>query len=133
MTIAAPITEDLIAHARESRPRECCGILLGRGDHVSLAIRARNLAEHPSRFEVDPRDHIDARRTARAHGLEVIGFYHSHPHSAAQPSPTDLSEAAYPECVHLIVGFNGEVAEIRVFRYTEGPGAEPVELRILNS
>ena len=132
MTIAASVVADLLAHAREERPRECCGILLGRGDHVNLSIRARNISGDPNRFEVDPQDHINARRTARARDFEVIGFYHSHPQSAAQPSPTDLSEAAYPECVHVIVGFNGEEPEVRVYRYREGLRAEPVELRILS-
>jgi len=54
----------------------------------------------------------------------VLGFYHSHPHSPAWPSPTDAAEAAYPEAVHLIVGLNEGVADARLFRIDRGLAAE---------
>src|SRR4051812_6344397 len=124
MTIAKSVAGDVIAHAQQCQPRECCGVLLGNADHVSVSIRARNSAESANRFILDPKDHIEARRAARGRGLDVIGFYHSHPHSAPQPSPTDLAEADYPECVHLIVGLAAEVPELRIFRYAGGGAAE---------
>ena len=76
----------------------------------------------PTRFLIDPKDHIDARRAARGRGLEVLGFYHSHPHSPAWPSPTDVAEAAYPDAVHLIVSLDGGVADARLFRIERGSG-----------
>ena len=124
MTIAASVVDDIIAHATECQPLECCGVLLGASDRITLAVRARNIAESPSRFLIDPQTHIEARRAARNAGLEVVGFYHSHPHSRPYPSPTDLSEAAYPECVHLIVGFVDGKAEIRLFSYKDGGATE---------
>jgi len=99
-------------------------VLLGRGDSIARSVRASNLAEGSTRFLLDPKAHIDARRTARAQGLEVVGFYHSHPHSQAYPSATDLAEAAYPECVHLIVGFVEGKPEIRLFNYADGTATE---------
>ena len=132
MTIASPIVDAVIAHAMECQPRECCGVLLGKADTIIEAVRARNLAEGSTSFLIDPQDHIEARRTARSQGLDVIGFYHSHPHSHAIPSATDLAEAAYPECVHLIVGFVEGTAEVRIFRYTGG-GAIELLPTILNS
>ena len=91
-------------------------MLLGAPDVVSDARPARNLAADANRFLIDPRDHIDARREARALGLDVVGFYHSHPHSAAVPSPTDLAEASYPDHLYLIVGLAGEQPEAQLYR-----------------
>ena len=124
MRIASSVIDDVIAHAKECQPRECCGVLLGTSDHITEAIRARNIAESTSRFLIDPKTHIEARRTARNLRLQVIGFYHSHPHSHPYPSATDLAEAAYPECVHLIVGFVDGKAEARLFNYKDGGATE---------
>jgi proteasome lid subunit RPN8/RPN11 len=132
MTMASSVADAVIAHAKECRPRECCGILLGTTDHISEAVPAGNLSEIPTRFLVDPKAHIEARRAARAQGLEVVGFYHSHPHSPALPSATDLAEAQYPECVHLIVGFVEGMPEIRIFNYSDGRAAE-LKATVLNS
>ena len=132
MVIAASVIEAVVSHARECRPLECCGVLVGKDDRIYEAVRARNVAESSSRFLIDPKSHIDARRGARGRGLDVVGFYHSHPHSHASPSPTDLAEAAYPECVQLIVGFVEDRPELRLFMYASGQPAE-LSLEILNS
>lgn len=108
--------DSVIAHARAEAPAECCGMLIGRGAAIDEAVRANNIAAGPARFCIDPKDHIDARRDARARGLEVLGFYHSHPHSPAWPSETDVAEAAYPDAVHLIVSLAGGVAAANLFR-----------------
>ena len=124
MRIASSVVDAVIAHAKESQPRECCGVLLGKDDGVTHAIRAPNLAEGSTRFLLDPKAHIEARRAARTQGLDIVGFYHSHPHSHAYPSATDLAEAAYPECVHLIVGFVEGKPEVRLFKYADGRATE---------
>lgn len=124
MTMASSVADAVIAHAKECRPRECCGILLGTAGHITEAVRAGNLSESPTRFLIDPKAHIEAHRKARAEGLEVVGFYHSHPHSPPLPSATDLEEAQYPGCVHLIVGFVEGTPEIRIFNYRDGRAAE---------
>ena len=124
MIIAASAIAAAVDHARASRPRECCGVLIGVGDEIREAIPGNNLAESPSRFLLDPKSHIDARRRARDRDLIVVGFYHSHPHSSACPSPTDLAEAVYGECVHLIVGFVAGEAEVRLFAYRSGRAIE---------
>lgn len=110
------VLEAIIAHARALQPAECCGMLIGRPDEIVEAIRARNLAESPNRFFIDPKDHINARRYARASGLEVVGFYHSHPHSEAMPSSTDLAEASYPHSLYLIVSLQPKRPVARLFR-----------------
>jgi proteasome lid subunit RPN8/RPN11 len=112
------VRDDVIAHAREMAPAECCGLLVGSAREIVAAVRAANLADNPSRFLIDPKDHIRARREARARGLDVVGFYHSHPHSDARPSPTDLAEASYENSLYAIVGLTGEAVDVRLYRFT---------------
>ena len=114
----------IVAHARAEAPAECCGMLVGRDASIDEAVRAKNIAASPTRFLVDPKDHIDAMRAARRRGLEVLGFYHSHPHSPAWPSPTDVTEAAYPDSVYLIVSLEGAAEDTRLFRIAHGETAE---------
>jgi proteasome lid subunit RPN8/RPN11 len=108
--------DEIIAHAQEMAPAECCGLLVGTGETVAEAVRTANVDVNPNRFEIDAGDHIRARRAARARGREVLGFYHSHPHSDATPSPTDLAEAHYPDHLYLIVSLRPEPAEVRLHR-----------------
>jgi proteasome lid subunit RPN8/RPN11 len=110
----------IIEHARSAAPAECCGLLVGRGPHVVDALPAHNIADSPTRFLIDPKDHIDGRREARRRGLEVIGFYHSHPQSAAAPSQRDLDEAGYPDHLYLIVGMHVDPPDIRLFVHDGG-------------
>jgi [CysO sulfur-carrier protein]-S-L-cysteine hydrolase len=110
----------VIAHARADAPRECCGLLLGNPGSVSEAVAARNIAAAATRFLVDPQDHIDTLRAARQRGLEIVGFYHSHPHTAALPSETDRAEASYPDHLYLIVSLAVEPADARLFRFVTG-------------
>ena len=121
MTTTGDVRDALIAHAREESPRECCGILLGRDDEIVEVRRARNVAPSPAtRFVIDPKDHIDARRDGRSCGLAILGFYHSHPRGAAVPSATDVAEAAYSGSVYAIIGLGAEVPEVRVFEFADG-------------
>jgi proteasome lid subunit RPN8/RPN11 len=109
-----------VAHARAEGSRECCGLLVGTGTSVTEAVPARNLADLPTRFLIDPQDHINAIRDARVRGLEVLGFYHSHPHSPPVPSETDRAEASYPDHLYLIASLASEPPEIRLFRFSGG-------------
>jgi len=116
--VARAASDAMIAHARAEAPRECCGVLVGSAAAVMEAAAARNMADVPTRFLIDPQDHIDAIRRARQRGLQVVGFYHSHPHSSAVPSETDRAEANYPDHLYLIVGLAAASPEIRLFRFT---------------
>ena len=94
--VAVPGTavDAILAHAAAAAPREACGLLIGEGQVVHRAVAARNLSPRDTRYQVAPDDHFAAVRAARHDGLEVIGAYHSHPDSPAEPSPTDR-EAAF--------------------------------------
>lgn len=119
VTIAGAALDAAVAHAREASPGECCGVLLGRRHEIAASFRTRNAADDPNRFLIDPADHIEARRHARGRGLEVVGFYHSHPRTDARPSPADLAEAAYPGHLFLIVGLRSDPADIGLFRFED--------------
>jgi proteasome lid subunit RPN8/RPN11 len=112
------VVEQILAHARAEAPLECCGLLLGTPERVDVATAARNLRASPTRFEIDPADHFVAIRRARELGLEVVGAYHSHPASAAVPSPRDLAEASYPDFLYLIAGL--PEAEVKAYRLAGG-------------
>jgi proteasome lid subunit RPN8/RPN11 len=118
--------DNIVAHARDAAPAECCGLLVGAGGTIIEAVRTRNLAADPCRFLIDPEDHINARRDARRRGLDVLGFYHSHPQSAATPSPTDLAEASYPDHLYLIVSLAAEPADVRLYQLERGAFREAV-------
>ena len=124
MTIAPAALDAIRTHAAEARPRECCGLLVGVGGAILRAVRAGNLAPDPNRYLIDPADHVRAIREARAGGLDVVGFYHSHPHSAADPSPTDLAEGSDAESVYLIAGVRDGREDVRLFRLRRGIAEE---------
>ena len=121
MTLARAARAAAVAHARAAAPNECCGLLLGLGEDIVEAVRARNIADDPAkRFLIDPADHVAGRRDARQRGLDVVGFYHSHPASPPEPSARDLAEFTYPGHLYAIVSLRAEPAEVSLFRFDEG-------------
>jgi [CysO sulfur-carrier protein]-S-L-cysteine hydrolase len=120
LEISRRALEMIVAHARAEAPRECCGLLVGKPCSVSEAVAARNIAAVATRFQIDPQDHLDALRAARRRGVEILGFYHSHTHTAARPSETDRAEAGYPDHLYLIVSLAVEPADARLFRLIAG-------------
>jgi proteasome lid subunit RPN8/RPN11 len=110
--IPPAVIAEMLAHAREESPNECCGLLVGRRGAVDRAVRARNLEAGPTRYLIDPQDHFAALKDARAKGRQVIGAYHSHPAGAALPSPSDIAEASGgPDFLYVIVApVSGAVA-----------------------
>jgi len=98
--------EAIRAHGAEGYPNEICGIMLGPRDDstVTEVKRARNIIVERSRdrYEIDPRDHIRIEREADAAGLNIVGYYHSHPDHPAQASRFD-TERAWAGYVYVIV------------------------------
>jgi proteasome lid subunit RPN8/RPN11 len=108
LTIPKPLYDELRAHGEEIYPHECCGILLGKSAdpdlHVHQIIRAGNTRTDSAhnRYNIAPQELIAAQRQARKSGLDIIGFYHSHPDHPAQWSPTDFAEAHWFGCAYVI-------------------------------
>lgn len=112
----------MLAHAKAAYPKECCGILIGRdqaGERVTtIAVPCRNAyeGEQADRFLIDPKDQLDAERRARALGLGVIGFFHSHPDCGAYFSETDLKNH-WPFYSNVVLSIqHGEFAEAKAFQ-----------------
>jgi len=124
ISIPQHVLDAVVAHARAEAPNECCGLLLGRAGAIDEALPARNVRRSPAAFQVDPVDHFAAIRRTRAEGREILGAYHSHPHSAALPSATDIAEAHYPEFLHLIVSLAGPAPEVRGYHIRSGEAVE---------
>jgi proteasome lid subunit RPN8/RPN11 len=119
MVIPDAVMAAMVAHAREEAPRECCGLLIGKGDLVVRSVRAKNADPRATRYLIDPRDHFAAMREARSEGAEVIGAYHSHPASPPVPSPTDIAEAnSGPDFVYVIVSLVAE--DVRAYQIADG-------------
>ena len=109
------VQEAIADLARRAVPRECCGVLLGTVEAIVEAVPISNIATDVGRFELDPAEHIHARRDARNRGLLVLGVFHSHVSTPALPSPRDLAEAAYPEYLCGIISLRNADAEFRLF------------------
>lgn len=96
------------AHGEETYPNECCGALLGRasaeGWSVEAAVRAGNTRTDSAhnRYSIAPIELVKIEREARSKGLDIAGFYHSHPDHPAHWSATDLAEAHWLGCSYVI-------------------------------
>ena len=113
---------EILAHAREQAPQECCGVIGGdTTDKATSVYRMRNVAAAPLvTYEAAPEDLFAAQRTMRERGEELIAIYHSHPRSKdPQPSETDVRLAYYPSAVYLIVGLGNSEPCARAFRISE--------------
>ena len=122
--------DEILAQAREEAPNECCGVLGGRDGRVEKLFRAVNAEKSPDLYNVDSDDLLRIRRECDAKGWDFVGIYHSHTHTEAYPSPTDVRLAAWPESAHIIVSLaDPENPILRAFRIQEGHVSEE-ELRI---
>lgn len=125
LIISQQLYDELRAHGEETYPHECCGIMLGKSDDsargnqdpditVTSLIRAGNTRTDSAhnRYNIAPQELIKAQREARKAGLDIIGFYHSHPDHPAQWSPTDFAEAHWFGCAYVITSVEKGHAKI---------------------
>ena len=114
--------EEMIAHARETAPAECCGLIGGVSDTRAVTLyRLRNVTPHPeSAYEAAPEDLFAAQRQMRERGEDLLAIYHSHPRASdPSPSETDVRLAYYPTAKYLIIGLAGIEAVIKAFSISE--------------
>jgi proteasome lid subunit RPN8/RPN11 len=135
LTITKAQSDQIIAHAREASPHECCGLIGGSRDgEVQTIYRARNIAADPAiAYEAAPEDLFAAQRTMRELNQQLLAIYHSHPNASdPRPSATDVRLAYYPTAVYLIVGLGGPDPCMRAFRISEREERwEPVEMQVV--
>ena len=115
--------DEMIAHAFEDDPNECCGILAGKGDRVDQLYRITNTAKSPYRYLMDPQEFLNADRDAERNGWEMLAFYHSHTHSAAYPSTTDVRmtlQSGWLDIYYVLVSLENRTdPQTRTFRIDE--------------
>lgn len=118
----------MVGQAYDGLPDEACGLLAGPpGRATCTAFYAcRNAAASSRVYTVDPKDHLRADRDAEANGLEIIGVMHSHTHTEAYPSPTDVAQAPDPSWHYVIVSLRAEAPTLRSYRIVHDTIAEEV-------
>lgn len=121
ITATLPQLERIFAHARQSDPAECCGLIGGTQERVISIYPLENVAADPNTsYEAAPEDLFAAQRQMRERGEELLAIYHSHPRSAQPaPSETDVRLAYYPQAVYFIIGLAGPQPVARAFRISE--------------
>jgi proteasome lid subunit RPN8/RPN11 len=144
MRIPRQIYEQLLEHAREEAPNECCGLVGGRNGDAATVYRARNAEASPLRYNLDPSDQIRIYGEMDKRGEELAAIYHSHTASPAYPSQTDINlalmdrreddqvvgqEPVFPGVIYLIASLAQGEEPLRGFEITEG-GVTEVDLTI---
>ncbi len=130
----------IVDHARNGYPNEACGLIVGTAPAAAggTALRfeaARNRAASPYRYEIEPDDLYRIVVSADDADESVWGIVHSHTHTPAVPSPTDLGLAFYPDALYVLVSLSEDEADpvtrepsVRAWRIVNGAMYE-VELR----
>ena len=118
----------MVAHAYDGLPDEACGLLAGPPgtNRVTAFYPCRNAAESSRVYTIDPKDHLRADRETEGRGLEINGVVHSHTHTDAYPSPTDVEQAPDPTWHYVIVSLRQEAPVTRSYRIVDGAIAEEV-------
>jgi len=116
-------------HARENVEVECCGLLFGSEGTITRAVAAGNVAENSATsYEIAPEEIVRMLRAMREANLEMLGIYHSHPHSENAPSPSDIARAYYSEAAYFI--FSPLAAREKTIRAFSIRGGRVDELEI---
>ena len=116
----------MIAHCIDGLPDEACGLLGGDPvtDEVTVCYPTRNAAASARVYTVDPLQHLKADRDAEARGGAILGVFHSHTHTDAYPSPTDVAQAPDPGWHYVIVSLRDTHPVVRSYSIVDGEATE---------
>jgi proteasome lid subunit RPN8/RPN11 len=121
LQVPRQLRDEIVAHAREEAPNECCGMIAARDGRAVAVYRTRNIHASPLRFEMDPGEQLRVLDAIEGAGLELGAIYHSHTRSEPYPSLTDVNLARWwPEPLWVIVGVAGSEPDVRAFRIVDG-------------
>jgi proteasome lid subunit RPN8/RPN11 len=120
--IPSEMLDQIVAHAREEAPNECCGMIGGRDGAAASLYRARNSEASPLRYVVDPQDQFRIMEQMEARREELAAIYHSHTGSPAYPSQTDINLAeGWPDPLYVICSISDDDApDVRAFEIRDG-------------
>lgn len=116
LKIPKAIQEALYLQAQRESPLECCGLLAGTGNLVTHHYQIKNADQSPTTYLMDPREQFWAFGNMRQNQLDLLAIYHSHTHSPAYPSATDIRLAYYPESYYLIITLMNSDPQMRLFK-----------------
>lgn len=132
MRIARSLIDEIVAHAKDDLPNECCGLLGGADGELTSVHRARNAAATWLRYELHPSDQIKITNAIEDAGEEVRGIYHSHTKSPAEPSQTDINLAAlWPGVLQLICSLEHADAPVVRAYLLDDKRVEEVDLDVV--
>src|SRR3954470_12890008 len=122
LRMSEAVYQQMVGHCYDGLPLEACGLLGGHPAPAKAAIcyPTRNVAESSKLYTVDPKQHLQADRDAESQGLELIGVYHSHTHTDAYPSPTDVAQAPDPNWHYVLVSLRDTAPVVRSYRIVDG-------------
>ncbi len=125
LTLRREHRDAIIATCVRALPDEGCGLLLGTPDGVvSEVMASENVAHSAKVYEIDSRVMLRASRESESNGTVVLGVFHSHTHSEAYPSPTDVAQAPDPQWHYVLVSLRDVPSVIRSYRIVEGTISE---------
>jgi proteasome lid subunit RPN8/RPN11 len=122
---------EMVAHCFVGLPDEACGLLVGayEGEEVTHLFPTANAAASAMVYEIDPKEMLGVDRQARSLGADIMGCFHSHTHTDAYPSPTDVAQALDPGWHYVLVSLRDTHPVVRSYRITDGTIIEePVEV-----
>lgn len=123
--VRGEVLRQLVDHARREPGIECCGLLAGSGNVISVVLPARNALASATAYEIAPEELFRLFRRIREFGLDHLGIYHSHPATDNAPSPTDIEQAFYPEAAYFIVSPRPDASRpVRAFTIRNGAARE---------
>ncbi len=129
----------IVDHAHEGRPNEVCGVLAGNDHRVERVYRATNVLKSRFRYEIDSLELLKIHRDFEDRDLELVGFYHSHTHSEAYPSATDIDLSApwrdqtFGIVTFFIVSLKYVPPQFRAFRFDAAGAVSEVPIAIVES
>jgi proteasome lid subunit RPN8/RPN11 len=121
ISIPKTLYDEMLAHANAEHPNECCGLLTGKQNRVTKLYRMTNTHHSPVSYFMEPKEQFAVFKEMRAEGTELLVIYHSHPHTVAYPSKTDVGLAYYPEALYIIISLeNRQAPVVKSYRIVEG-------------
>ena len=125
---------EMIEHSRLENPNECCGILAGTEGKVTKLYRIQNSTPSPYRYVMDPNEQLKAMKDADERSLDLMAFYHSHTHSPAYPSETDVrmaTESGWVDFCYVLVSLeDSSKPDVRFFDVSADGNVNEEEVKI---
>lgn len=129
------IIDEMTAHARSLDPVECCGIMAGtisgEDAHITHIYPIKNGDDSNVSYFMEPKELLWVHKNMRSNKLDLLVIYHSHTHTQAYPSATDVRLAFYPEAHYMIISLEvKDQPDIKTFQIVKGK-IDPIEFSVM--